>query len=75
MESAEKLKPELPALAYSPNDIPRMTGGAVSRTRVFDDIKNGKLRAKKAGQRTLIMPEEAQRYINALPDRPTKPAA
>jgi hypothetical protein len=61
-------KGHLPPLGYSPNDFPRMTGGAVSRTRVFDALKQGKLRAKKAGQRTLITPDEAKRFIDSLPD-------
>jgi hypothetical protein len=46
-----------------------MTGGTISRTRVFDDIKTGKLKAKKAGKRTIITVDEAKRYIDALPDR------
>jgi len=69
MNTAENSKPGLAPLGYSPNDIPRMTGGAISRTRVFSDIKTGKLKAKKAGQRTIIPAEEAKRYIDALPDR------
>lgn len=75
MELAEKLKPELPALGYAPSDISALTGGAVSRTRVFDDIRTGKLRAKKVGQRTLITVDEARRYIAGFPDRTAKPAA
>jgi len=69
MDTAEKSKPGLAPLGYGPNDIPRMTGGTISRTRVFDDIKTGKLKAKKAGKRTIITAEEAKRYIDALPDR------
>jgi hypothetical protein len=64
-------KPELPALGYGPNDIPKMTGGAISRTRVFGDLKTGKLKGKKVGQRTLITPDEAKRYIDSFPDRET----
>jgi hypothetical protein len=59
---------ELPVLGYGPNDIPRLTGGAISRSRVYRDLASGKLRAKKAGPRTIIPPEEIRRYIASLPD-------
>lgn len=75
MDTLEKSKPGLAPLGYGPNDIPRMTGGAISRTRVFGDIKTGKLKAKKVGQRTIITAEEAKRYIDALPDRQPDTAA
>jgi hypothetical protein len=66
----------LPILGFSPDDIPAMTNGVISRTRVYEDMARGLLRAKKAGKRDIITPEEARRYINSLPDRlPTKPAA
>ena len=67
--------PELPVLGYAPADITKMTNGVISRTRVYEDMKNGKLRAKKAGPRTIITPEAAKDYIANLPDRPTKTAA
>jgi hypothetical protein len=57
----------LPVLGYSPNDFPRLTGGAISRTRVFEDIKAGRLQARKVGQRTIITPEEAKRYRDSFP--------
>jgi hypothetical protein len=71
----QNTKPDLAVLGYSPDDISAMTSGAVSRTRVFEDMRAGRLRAKKAGKRTIIEAEEARRYIAELPDRPTKPAA
>lgn len=64
-----------PPIAYSPDDIPALTGGVVSRTRVYMDMRSGKLRAKKLGKRTLIPAEEARRYIADLPDRPISTAA
>jgi hypothetical protein len=62
-------KTDLPVLGYAPDDIPKLTSGQISRTRVFGDIKAGRLRAKKAGPRTIITPEEAKRYIESFPDR------
>ena len=75
MDAADKTKPELPALGYDPNDIPRLTGGVISRRRVFEDMRAGRLRIKKAGKRNIVTPEDARAYIASFPDRPTKPAA
>jgi hypothetical protein len=64
----DKPKFDLSRLGYSPDDFPKMTGGAISRTRVYEALRSGRLKAKKAGQRTLITPEEAQRFIDSLSD-------
>lgn len=39
----------------------------LGRTQVFEEIKTGRLAAKKVGRRTIITWEEAQRWLNALP--------
>jgi len=65
----------LPCLGFSPDDFPTMTSGVVSRTRVYEDMGKGVLKAKKIGKRDLIEPDEARRYIASFPDRPTKPSA
>jgi len=62
-------KPELPILAFSPDDFPFLTSGVISRTRAYNDMRAGLLRAKKVGDRNLITAEEARRYIDAFPDR------
>ena len=62
-------KPELPLLAFSPDDFPILTNGVISRTRAYKDMRTGALRAKKVGDRNLITCEEARRYIAAFPDR------
>ena len=56
-------KSNLPVLGFAPDDIPKMTNNVVARTRVFEDIRHGKLRAKKVGKRTLVTAEEVRRYI------------
>jgi hypothetical protein len=61
---------QLPILGYAPEDIPKMTSGVISRTRVFEDLNL--VRAKKVGKRDLITPEEARRYIDSFPDRPAR---
>jgi len=54
-------------LAYTPTGIPRATGGAISRTRVFELIRDGSLAAVKCGRRTLIPADSLLAYLAALP--------
>jgi hypothetical protein len=75
MGASDDTKTELPVLGYSPSDIPKKTGGVVSLSRVFADMRSGRLRAKKVGPRNIITPEDAKNYVDSFPDRPTKPAA
>lgn len=66
---------KLPVETLTPDDMPRVFRG-ISRTRVFNAISKGQLRAKKAGKVTLIQIEEARRWVLSLPDRePTETAA
>jgi hypothetical protein len=46
-----------------------MAAYRVSRTYTYDELKSGRLRARKAGDRTLIEPKEAERWVKALPYR------
>ena len=62
-------KPELPILAFSPDDFPILTNGVISRTRAYKDMRAGLLRAKKVGDKNLVTAEEARRYIDAFPNR------
>jgi hypothetical protein len=41
----------------------------IGRTSVFEDLKNGQLRAKKRGQRTIIPRQSALDWLANLPDR------
>ena len=48
----------------------------ISRTRAYEELKAGRLKAKKVGDRTLIPAEAAQEWAASLPDYdPTKQAA
>jgi hypothetical protein len=38
---------QLPVLGYAPEDFPKMTNGVISRTRVFEDLGLGRLRASR----------------------------
>lgn len=41
--------------------------GCVSRTRTYELIRTGELKAVKAGRRTLIRADAAQAWLDALP--------
>ena len=41
----------------------------VGRSTVFDEINAGRLKARKAGRRTLILREDLQAWLAALPTR------
>lgn len=47
-------------------EVTRRTG--IGRTSVFEAIRLGKLRAVKAGARTLIKSEDLKAFLDALPD-------
>jgi excisionase family DNA binding protein len=38
-----------------------------SRTKTYEEIKRGRLRAVKCGKRTLITEEDAETWLRALP--------
>lgn len=40
---------------------------SIGRTAAYEEIARGRLRARKAGKRTLIPMSEAQRWLDSLP--------
>lgn len=40
----------------------------ISRSQLYMEIKEGRMRARKVGSRTLITQEEQCRWLNALPE-------
>jgi hypothetical protein len=48
---------------------------AIGRTRAFVEIKQGRLRAKKIGRRTVISEDDAELWLRQLPALETKPAS
>ena len=62
MVQSNETKP--PRLAYSIHEFAFMAG--ISRTRVFEELKLGRLKAKKVGRRTIIPFAEAERWFEAL---------
>ena len=54
-------------LAYSIADV--QEAASVSRTFVFQELKEGRLKAKKAGSRTLILHEDLLQWLSTMPDK------
>jgi hypothetical protein len=59
--AAEIIEP----LAYKIEAVPSISG--LSRTRVFQAIREKKLMAKKAGRQTIIEADELRRFLAELP--------
>jgi hypothetical protein len=46
--------------------------GGPCRTKTYDLISSGKLKAKKDGRRTLILREDWRAYLDSLPEFPSQ---
>ena len=58
--------PELPLkLGLSIDESCHATG--LGRTKIYEAIGSGKLIAKKAGRRTIILPKHLEAYLESLP--------
>ena len=59
--------------AYTVPDFLRAFG--IGRTKLYEEINAGRLKAKRAGGRTLILASDAKAWADALPAfRPAKAA-
>lgn len=56
---------DTPRGAFSVRDFCHWAG--IGRTTLYEEIKTGRLAAKKFGRRTIILRTEAQRWLNDLP--------
>jgi hypothetical protein len=54
-------------LAYTVDELAAAIGGA-GRSKLYEEIRAGKLKAKKLGSRTIITTPAAHAYLDALPD-------
>jgi hypothetical protein len=54
-------------IAYSIKDAPQAVG--VSRTRLFEAVRNKELTARKAGRSTIIESDELIRWVKSLPTK------
>jgi len=57
----------IPRLGFSPDEAAASAG--VSRTKIFEAIRDGALTARKSGKATIIEPSELQRWLRSLPTR------
>lgn len=52
-------------LALSPSQAAEAVG--LGRTRIFELIRTGQLKARKSGRRTLILSDDLKNYLERLP--------
>ena len=52
-------------MAFGPLEAAKATGQ--SRGKIFKDIREGKLKARKSGSRTLILADDLRAYLASLP--------
>jgi excisionase family DNA binding protein len=52
-------------IAVTIEDAPRAVG--VSRTRIFEAIRNKEIAARKVGRSTIIEVDELRRWVRSLP--------
>lgn len=45
-----------------------MAAYGIRRTKTYEEINSGRLRARRAGGRTIIASEDAEAWLAALPD-------
>jgi hypothetical protein len=63
----------IPRLGLSPDEA--ATAAGISRTRIFEEIRDGMLTARKIGKATIIEPDELRRWLRSLPTRGRIPEA
>src|SRR5262249_5097804 len=61
----------VPRLSLSPDEAAISAG--ISRTRIFQAIRDGTLTGRKAGKQTITEVDELQRWIRRLPTRGRTP--
>jgi hypothetical protein len=52
-------------LAYGINEVPEVA--PIGKTRLYEEIKNGNLKARKLRGRTMILASDLAAYLEALP--------
>ncbi|WP_299809723.1 helix-turn-helix domain-containing protein [uncultured Roseibium sp.] len=52
-------------LAFQIVEAAKIVG--VSRSKLYDEIQQGRLKTRKVGQRTLILKRDLQAWLNDLP--------
>jgi excisionase family DNA binding protein len=67
-------KLDLPAgpverFAYSIEEVTKVTG--LGRSYIYEEIRDGRLRIRKAGRRSLVLPDDLQAWLASLPGKPS----
>ena len=62
-----------PIVAYPLGDFLKVFG--IGRTRFYDEVNAGRLKARKNGARTVVLAVDAQAWLNSLPEIEPKKAA
>ncbi len=58
---------DLAPLAHSPRDAAKAAN--IGPTKLYAEIKDGRLKARKIGRRTIILDEDLRAYLRSLPVR------
>ncbi len=64
-------KSQIDPIAYPIERAPDIAG--VSRTRIFQAVREKEITARKAGKSTIIEAEELRRWVRALPAKGREP--
>jgi excisionase family DNA binding protein len=54
-------------IAYSPEEAGKLVN--TGRTKIFQEIRDGRLKARKIGKKTVILDEDLREYARSLPSR------
>ncbi|MCB1782629.1 MAG: helix-turn-helix domain-containing protein [Alphaproteobacteria bacterium] len=60
----------LPRLSFGPVGAANVAG--IGLTKLYEEIKSGRLKAKKFGKRTLVTAAALEDWLNSLPDYETE---
>jgi len=59
--------PEVERVAYTIDELCSGSGRVAGRTKLYEEIAAGRLRARKLGRRTVILAADARAWLEALP--------
>lgn len=65
MDNAQRISASVPVLALSIDKASAAAG--IGRTKIYEAIKLGKLRARKAGRHTIILTDDLKAFLESLP--------
>ena len=56
-------------------DIPAaVAASGIGRTKIYEALKTGALPARKFGRRTIVLPDDLDRFLRSLPMKPVEHA-